>query len=1047
MPPHDPRRSLQAIIRQRQQSGFVGREAQLQQFRWNLANPMREGEIRYFPHLIFNIWGQGGVGKTTLVRQFQQIVQDQETPIASAYLDEGMTDLPAAMNHLAKQLTDQGYDLKTFTDRYTDYRQKKQEIAADPDAPQGFSALVGRTVAKTGLRLAKRVPVGGDAIEELVDEDALTDQAGEWASYLAKKFQNKDDVRLVNEPETVLTPLFVEGLWTVAEQADLLLFLDTYEQTGQFLDQWLLDLLGSEIAPLPTNLVLVISGREPLDRNRWANYDGLIASLPLDPFSEEEATQFLARKGITEPAVVQEILALSGRLPLLVATLAAGNPTAPDGVGNPSNTAVERFLKWVTDPQQRQLALDAALPRRLNQDIIAQLLPEEADAEALFAWLKRLPFVQERSDGWGYHLVVRDLFLRQQRLTSPQRWSQLHDQLVAYYNGQLQALGLTETEQWGNQTWQALRVEQLYHQLCAAPQQQLAAALNGWVEAWKQQRNLAKQWAAVLQAAGQDIADLTIENWGQNLGLSLVAYEENQYDVALNVFSSLLQEACLEAQWQAIMFHWRGYLSRLKNRYPQALADSTQAIGLNPGYTLAIAGRGETYRMMERYEEALADYNRALELKPDYAFAIVGRARTYRLMERYEEALADYNRAIDLDPEDGVEIAGRGVTYRLMERYEEALADFNRALKLKPDYDWAIAGRAKTYRQMDRYEEALADYDRAIELDSENGFAIAGRGVTYRQMDRYEEALADFNRAIELKPDYDWAIAQRGVTYRQMERYKEALADFNRAIELKPDHDWAIASRGQTYHQMERYEEALADYNRAIELDPEDGLTIADRGETYRLMERYEESLADFNCALELKPDYAWAISSRGQTYQSLKRYEEALVDFNRAIELDPELDWATVSRGKTYRQMERYEESLADFHRAVELDPKNDWYYYERGLVYTLLDRAELAQADFKAAIDLAKPQYEDNPQDWQNSFNLALYYLAAGQEKASVALYKEAVANGATAAAIRVAIEGDLTPFLASFPGHALAQKVLAFLQSALAQSVAAPPAAGAR
>ena len=246
---------------------------------------------------------------------------------------------------------------------------------------------------------------------------------------------------------------------------------------------------------------------------------------------------------------------------------------------------------------------------------------------------------------------------------------------------------------------------------------------------------------------------------------------------------------------------------------------------------------------------------------------------------------------------------------------------------------------------------------------------------------------------------------------------------------------------------MERYEEALADYNRAIELDPEDGLTIADRGETYRLMERYEESLADFNCALELKPDYAWAISSRGQTYQSLKRYEEALVDFNRAIELDPELDWATVSRGKTYRQMERYEESLADFHRAVELDPKNDWYYYERGLVYTLLDRAELAQADFKAAIDLAKPQYEDNPQDWQNSFNLALYYLAAGQEKASVALYKEAVANGATAAAIRVAIEGDLTPFLASFPGHALAQKVLAFLQSALAQSVAAPPAAGAR
>jgi hypothetical protein len=45
--------------------------------------------------------------------------------------------------------------------------------------------------------------------------------------------------------------------------------------------------------------------------------------ISLEPFTEEEARQYLNRKEITNPQVIDVILRLSGRLPLLVATLAA----------------------------------------------------------------------------------------------------------------------------------------------------------------------------------------------------------------------------------------------------------------------------------------------------------------------------------------------------------------------------------------------------------------------------------------------------------------------------------------------------------------------------------------------------------------------------------------------------------------------------------------------------------------------------------------------------------------------------------------------------
>ena len=120
-----------------------------------------------------------------------------------------------------------------------------------------------------------------------------------------------------------------------------------------------------------------ISGQKPLNPNLWGEYLPVIADIPLEPFSETEARQFLASKRITDEEVLKVILTFRGRLPLWLATLADARQQGTADIGDPTGDAVERFLKWETDPVRREVAVAAALPRALNQDVLTVITPAE----------------------------------------------------------------------------------------------------------------------------------------------------------------------------------------------------------------------------------------------------------------------------------------------------------------------------------------------------------------------------------------------------------------------------------------------------------------------------------------------------------------------------------------------------------------------------------------------------------------------------------------------------------------------------------------------
>ncbi len=177
---------------------FVGREHEMEMF---------QREINSFPprYLVFYISGQGGVGKTTLLNRYKETAQNMDCLMADC--DEQQRDIPTVLGRFAQLLREHGVTFKHFDERYKVYRQKMHEIENDPEAPQGVAALIGRTVVRASYIAGDILPGIRKGLEFLPRETIET-QASEWATYLAKKLTNKDEVLLLREPVSVMAPLF-----------------------------------------------------------------------------------------------------------------------------------------------------------------------------------------------------------------------------------------------------------------------------------------------------------------------------------------------------------------------------------------------------------------------------------------------------------------------------------------------------------------------------------------------------------------------------------------------------------------------------------------------------------------------------------------------------------------------------------------------------------------------------------------------------------------------------------------------------------------------
>ncbi len=788
---------------------FVGRADKLNAFKDNFT-----GERPKW--MVLSITGDGGVGKSTLLKQFIRMAQSNEIKANLIYCDDHYLTPVEVMGFVAEELAKLKIKNGEFDERYSKYRQLREQVEKDPNVPGGLLDLGTYVVTDIALDAASRVPGLG-----MVGKDGFKQSAGsamaEAGKYVLSRWSNKDEVHLLREPEKTLTPLFVNLLNEATEKQRQVIMLDVFERSEKLLSPWLLNLFSPPLkyGKLSAWVSFVISGRDQLNQ-RWTDLGKRLTRLALEPFELKETREYLINRSITDEALIEQIHNDTGGLPVLVELLAATNPQPGQPLRDITSDAVERFLQW-TPNEMHSVPLLAAIPRQFNKDVLIVLLGD--DAEVKFEWLVEQSYIRSESKrGWFYHDKVRTLMLRHQHNLSPKALEENHSQLAAYFTALQADLQLTVREAYRNQTWQQYELERVYHLFSTAPKKYWTQIVNAFIPAFYYRRRFSTRLVDSAKQVLDEVRSADAEQDVLGLEALLNAHEKDQHDQVIHLLNRFQK---LVGQNNAVLVAFlsiRGDEYREMKQNDAARSNFEQILAIDPSNAPAIAGIGGCYVQQNEYGKALDSFSRAIDLDKEYAWAIAMRGLTYRLLSKYDESLKDFNAALSLEDQNASMLAHRGETYRLMVKYDEALKDFDRAIELDEKYSWAIEQRSEIYRVTRKYQEALRDLDKLIANGDNSPSTLFTHAELLRKLEHFSDALNEFNELIvSLSDKVDiHQLVRRAVVYKALGNQDAANTDLEKALAIPCKDFRDHYNRATIFLVNEQLIEALLEFDQAF---------------------------------------------------------------------------------------------------------------------------------------------------------------------------------------------------------------------------------------
>ena len=114
-----------------------------------------------------------------------------------------------------------------------------------------------------------------------------------------------------------------------------------------------------------------------------------------------------------------------------------------------------------------------------------------------------------------------------------------------------------------------------------------------------------------------------------------------------------------------------------------------------PNYFAALVQRGAALREQQKFPEAIADFTEALKIKAGDADTHERRAYVELQMKDYDKALADYNASLKADPKEARVYLLRSYVYELKGDLKAGIADCDTVLKLNPGNAEATARKQR----------------------------------------------------------------------------------------------------------------------------------------------------------------------------------------------------------------------------------------------------------------------------------------------------------------------------------------------------------------
>ena len=356
-----------------------------------------------------------------------------------------------------------------------------------------------------------------------------------------------------------------------------------------------------------------------------------------------------------------------------------------------------------------------------------------------------------------------------------------------------------------------------------------------------------------------------------------------------------------------------------------AIADATEALGLEPGNSEYLMIRGKGYLRGNRPKIAIQDFNQVLGTEPQNADALARRAEAYTTLQDFTAALTDLNEAHRLEPENHEYLTLRGHVYRMTERWDEAMDDFNEAIRIQLGDPGARAGRAWVLAMQRRWGQAMQEANEVVQDHPD--FATGQRvlGTIYSMQGQFDEALAAMSEAIRLDPENPMLYTTRGVVKTDAGDSQSALDDFYRALELEPDHFGTLWCRARAYYELGDFQNAMDDLTKAIDMKSDDPDFFELRAACALQLGDLQTAIDDATTSIKQNSKQADAYGTRAIAHIRSGELDKAIEDATTAIKLRPTEPRYVHARAFAYRESGEDAKADADERRLEYLMGEQD--------------------------------------------------------------------------------------------------------------------------
>ena len=755
------------------------------------------------PH-IFLLYGEGGMGKSSLSRRLEEITQAEFAKAWQAvridweeerdkYLDlqVGADQIKpeTVLAVLQKNLEVLGGNFRDYLNAKRDLEKIEEKLDRELRAKEGaekYRSLIGGGLglAISGLR---KMP----GVDQLITDEAAKQAKDGGTAALVGLLQEKLSLaerKLFASPTVQLAEALGRGIRELTAGKPTVIFLDTYE----IVDRPDCDYgLRQVIKSAGTNIAWAIAGRADLTKSRrladrqFRGYEqdfserlyGYSLSEFNDRLVQEYFSQAIPHRVLPADGAAR-IAAFSLGIPFVVQQIAEIWRTSPEidlgaildrlPLGSREESShdhvirvtSERFLKHCfvkNAPEDLRMICAIGLLRQPDNDLLAAMLQVNDFIGAVDGLKQRHSFILLAGKGIRLHNKMEDFLREALRSKSILLNLQLEGKMLQELNEfavisleeQLKGLqaNLPIAEWYEDKRITNAMLNLVHHLFWLEEERGWAYAVPRFVEAWEYDRL-----------------------WGEGLLEVIEGFKENLCPLGrkrLKIFQQGFELSFYELfdQDTQLILDELAKIARQK--------DWLQGEGQEEREAILSLKQGQIYQEQKKYTEALQVYLAVKEqltqpldsLKNSLGKALKNLGDQLRWQEKpdYQTAVIAYQHSSELEPQNDETWFGLGIALYELGKYEEAINLYDKALEIKPDFHEVWYNRGVALGYLEKYEEAIASYDKVLEIKPDYHAALDNKGCAYFKQGKYAEALDAVNKAIEINPQYANAIYNKGI--------------------------------------------------------------------------------------------------------------------------------------------------------------------------------------------------------------------------------------------------------------------------------------------